>query len=192
MFACICVARAKRTIWHKFELWNVCKSWCVTTTFTLISSSHLMSRQIFWKTGRNEGETAEMTNWSCFLFLLRDDDEEVGERAAQRQNNRSVLSYFSAPARGGNQNSPGRTHRFFSDRRLKSLDTLWRQKRILHLSDAPTHRGVFPGYWWNSKYFPDRKAGHFKQCSVIIWHGWIYIFFYSDEKALGNCVLDGL
>lgn len=46
MFACICVARAKRTSWHKFELWNVC--WCVTTTFTLIPSSHLMSRQIFW------------------------------------------------------------------------------------------------------------------------------------------------
>lgn len=55
---------------------------------------------------------------------LRDDDEEDGERAAQRQNNRSMLSYFSTPARGGGQPSPGRTHRFFSDRRLKSLDTL--------------------------------------------------------------------
>lgn len=53
-----------------------------------------------------------------------DDDEESGERAAQRQNNRSMLSYFSAPAGGGNQNSTDRTHRFFSDRRLKSLNTL--------------------------------------------------------------------
>lgn len=118
--------------------------------FTLYEPANLL-------TGRNESETAGMTNWSCFLFLLRDDDEEVGERAAQRQNNRSVLSYFSAPARGGNQNSPDRTHRFFSDRKLKSLDTLWRQKRILHLSDAPTHRWVFPRYWWNSKYFQIEK-----------------------------------
>ncbi|XP_069024183.1 ribonuclease H2 subunit A isoform X2 [Embiotoca jacksoni] len=53
-----------------------------------------------------------------------DDDEECGEKAAQRQNNRSMLSYFSASAGGNDQNPTHQTHRFFSERRLRSLDTL--------------------------------------------------------------------
>lgn len=60
------------------------------------------------------------------ICLHRDDDEEDGEKAAQRQSNKSMLSYFSAAAAGNNQNQTHQTHRFFSDRRLKSLDTLWR------------------------------------------------------------------
>lgn len=59
--------------------------------------------------------------------VLRDDDEEDGEKAAQRQNNKSMLSYFSASAGGNNQNPTRQIHRFFTDRRLKSLDTLWKQ-----------------------------------------------------------------
>ncbi|XP_054636278.1 ribonuclease H2 subunit A isoform X1 [Dunckerocampus dactyliophorus] len=47
------------------------------------------------------------------------DDDEDGEKAAQRQAKRSMLSYFSAP--GG---SNIQTHRFFTERRLKSIDTL--------------------------------------------------------------------
>ncbi|KAK9540085.1 hypothetical protein VZT92_002555 [Zoarces viviparus] len=51
-----------------------------------------------------------------------DDEDEDGEKAAQRQNNKSMLAYFSA---GGNDQNPSRqTHRFFTERRLKSLDTL--------------------------------------------------------------------
>lgn len=50
-----------------------------------------------------------------------DDDEEDGGKAAQRQN-KSMLSYFSAAA--GSSSSRAQSHRFFSDRRLKSLDTL--------------------------------------------------------------------
>uniref|UniRef100_A0A087Y3R5 Ribonuclease n=1 Tax=Poecilia formosa TaxID=48698 RepID=A0A087Y3R5_POEFO len=41
--------------------------------------------------------------------------------AAQRQNNRSMLSYFSASAEGDRAQQ---THRFFSERRLKSLKSL--------------------------------------------------------------------
>ncbi|KAE8300056.1 Ribonuclease H2 subunit A [Larimichthys crocea] len=71
-------------------------------------------------------------SWSTAQTLLDskgvtvhwDDDEEDGEKAAQRQNNKSMLSYFSAPAGGNNQNPTHQTHRFFTDRRLKSLDTL--------------------------------------------------------------------
>uniref|UniRef100_A0A672GWH5 Ribonuclease n=1 Tax=Salarias fasciatus TaxID=181472 RepID=A0A672GWH5_SALFA len=53
-----------------------------------------------------------------------DDDEETGEKAAQRQNNRSMLSYFSASAGGKDHNPTRKTHRFFTERRLKSLNTL--------------------------------------------------------------------
>ncbi|XP_068177776.1 ribonuclease H2 subunit A isoform X2 [Antennarius striatus] len=53
-----------------------------------------------------------------------DDDEEDGERAAQRQNNKSMLSYFTTSAGGNAQKAIRPTHRFFADRRLKSLDTL--------------------------------------------------------------------
>lgn len=59
---------------------------------------------------------------NCFVkSVLRDDDDEDGEKAAQRQNNRSMLAYFGASA-GSNDQNP--THRFFTERRLKSLDTL--------------------------------------------------------------------
>ncbi|KAM9857092.1 ribonuclease H2 subunit A [Aulostomus maculatus] len=50
-----------------------------------------------------------------------DDDEDDGEKAAQRQNNRSMLSYFGGST-GGSEQTP--THRFFTERKLKSLDTL--------------------------------------------------------------------
>uniref|UniRef100_A0A1A8K3M0 Ribonuclease n=1 Tax=Nothobranchius kuhntae TaxID=321403 RepID=A0A1A8K3M0_NOTKU len=50
-----------------------------------------------------------------------DDDEEDGERATQRHKNRSMLSYFSSSAEGGKSR---RDHRFFSDRRLRSLSSL--------------------------------------------------------------------
>ncbi|KAM8842554.1 ribonuclease H2 subunit A isoform 1-T1 [Synchiropus picturatus] len=50
-----------------------------------------------------------------------DDDEEDGEKAAQRQKNKSMLSFISAP---GAVKDDKTTHRFFSERRLKSLDTL--------------------------------------------------------------------
>ncbi|XP_061762287.1 ribonuclease H2 subunit A isoform X2 [Nerophis ophidion] len=54
-----------------------------------------------------------------------DDDEEDGEKAAQRQANRSMLSYFSAAGGSTNQNqTQNQTHRFFTERRLKSVDTL--------------------------------------------------------------------
>lgn len=58
------------------------------------------------------------------VFCLRDDDDEDGEKAAQRSNNRSMLSYFSAAAGGGGQSGSDQMHRFFSDRKLRSLDTL--------------------------------------------------------------------
>ncbi|KAM3623088.1 uncharacterized protein V6R79_006820 [Siganus canaliculatus] len=53
-----------------------------------------------------------------------DDEEEDGEKAAQRQNNKSMLSYFSAAAGSNNQQSNLKTHRFFADRRLKTINTL--------------------------------------------------------------------
>ncbi|XP_071769747.1 ribonuclease H2 subunit A [Centroberyx gerrardi] len=53
-----------------------------------------------------------------------DDDEEDGEKAALRQNNTSMLSYFSRAAGGNDQNPTHQTHRFFTERRLQSLDTL--------------------------------------------------------------------
>lgn len=56
--------------------------------------------------------------------VLRDDDDEDGEKAAARQNNKSMLCYFSASGGGDKQNETRQTHRFFSDRRLKSLDAL--------------------------------------------------------------------
>jgi len=61
---------------------------------------------------------------SLINSVLRDDDEEDGEKAAQRQNNRSMLSYFGASAGGHDQSPTHQTHRFFTERRLKSLDTL--------------------------------------------------------------------
>ncbi|XP_010791074.1 ribonuclease H2 subunit A [Notothenia coriiceps] len=53
-----------------------------------------------------------------------DDDDEDGEKGAQRQNNKSMLAYFSASAGGKDQKSTHQTHRFFTERRLKSLDAL--------------------------------------------------------------------
>ncbi|XP_064180056.1 ribonuclease H2 subunit A [Anguilla rostrata] len=48
-----------------------------------------------------------------------DDDEEGGEKAAARMNCTSMLSYF-----GKSRTSARETHRFFSERRLQSLDSL--------------------------------------------------------------------
>ncbi|KAI4832291.1 hypothetical protein KUCAC02_015264 [Chaenocephalus aceratus] len=53
-----------------------------------------------------------------------DDDDEDGEKGAQRQNNKSMLAYFSASAGGKDQKSTHQTHRFFTERRLKNLDAL--------------------------------------------------------------------
>uniref|UniRef100_A0A1A7YQD8 Ribonuclease n=2 Tax=Iconisemion striatum TaxID=60296 RepID=A0A1A7YQD8_9TELE len=50
-----------------------------------------------------------------------DDDEEDGERVAQRHKNRSMLSYFSAAAECEKSRQD---HRFFSDRRLRSVNSL--------------------------------------------------------------------
>ncbi|XP_020503326.1 ribonuclease H2 subunit A [Labrus bergylta] len=71
-------------------------------------------------------------SWSTAKILMDnkgvavhwDDDEEDGEKAAQRKNNKSMLSYFSASAGGNTQNPTPQTHRFFTERRLKNLDTL--------------------------------------------------------------------
>ncbi|XP_029904474.1 ribonuclease H2 subunit A [Myripristis murdjan] len=71
-------------------------------------------------------------SWSTAQTLLDgkaatvhwDDDEEDGEKAAARQNNKSMLSYFSRAAGGNDQSSTHQTHRFFTERRLHSLDAL--------------------------------------------------------------------
>ena len=55
------------------------------------------------------------------VCVLRDDDEEDGEKAAARKNNTSVLSYFS---NAKTDESARQAHRFFTERRLHSLDTL--------------------------------------------------------------------
>jgi len=54
-----------------------------------------------------------------------DDDDEDGEKAAALQNNTSMLSYFGRSAGGNAQNTTTRkTHRFFTEKKLVSLDTL--------------------------------------------------------------------
>ncbi|XP_068607415.1 ribonuclease H2 subunit A [Brachionichthys hirsutus] len=68
--------------------------------------------------------TAQTLMDSKAVTVHWDDDEEDGERAAQRQRNKSMLSYFSASAGGTGQKPVRQTHRFFAERRLKSLDAL--------------------------------------------------------------------
>lgn len=55
--------------------------------------------------------------------ILRDDDDEDEDKITQGKN-KSMLSYISASTGGNNQNTTHPTHRFFTDRRLKSLSTL--------------------------------------------------------------------
>ncbi|XP_029545466.1 ribonuclease H2 subunit A-like [Salmo trutta] len=72
-------------------------------------------------------------SWSTTQTLLDskavtvhwDDDEEDGEKAAARQNNTSMLSYFKAGSKtSAQQSNTHQTHRFFTERRLQSLATL--------------------------------------------------------------------
>ncbi|XP_017285986.1 ribonuclease H2 subunit A isoform X3 [Kryptolebias marmoratus] len=65
--------------------------------------------------------TAQTLMDSKAVAVCWDDDEEDGERAAKRQNNRSMLSFFSAPAGGDKSHQ---THHFFTERRLRSLNSL--------------------------------------------------------------------
>lgn len=66
-------------------------------------------------------------SWSTAKTLLDDkavpvhwdDDEEGGEKAAARMNCASMLSYF-----GKSRSSAREAHRFFSERRLQTLDSL--------------------------------------------------------------------
>ncbi|KAG7238447.1 hypothetical protein INR49_030954 [Caranx melampygus] len=68
--------------------------------------------------------TAQTLMDSKAVTVHWDDDEEDGEKAAQRQSNRSMLSYFASSAGGNNKNPTHQTHRFLTERRLRSLDTL--------------------------------------------------------------------
>ncbi|XP_036805154.1 ribonuclease H2 subunit A [Oncorhynchus mykiss] len=72
-------------------------------------------------------------SWSTTQTLLDsravtvhwDDDEEDGEKAAARQNNTSMLSYFKTGSKtSAQQGNTHQTHRFFTERRLQSLATL--------------------------------------------------------------------
>ncbi|XP_041960362.1 ribonuclease H2 subunit A isoform X1 [Alosa sapidissima] len=73
-------------------------------------------------------------SWSTAQTLLDsnavpvhwDDDEEDGEKAAARQNNASMLSYFSRNTQAsGDSSSAGReAHRFFTERRLQNISSL--------------------------------------------------------------------
>ncbi|XP_034044699.1 ribonuclease H2 subunit A [Thalassophryne amazonica] len=68
--------------------------------------------------------TAQTLMDSKAVSVHWDDDEEDGEKAAQRQNKKSMLSYFSVSAGRNNQSPAHQAHRFFTERRLKNLDTL--------------------------------------------------------------------
>ncbi|XP_022614400.1 ribonuclease H2 subunit A [Seriola dumerili] len=68
--------------------------------------------------------TAQTLMDSKAVTVHWDDDEEDGEKSAQRQKNRSMLSYFGASAGGNDQNPTHQTHRFLTERRLTSLNTL--------------------------------------------------------------------
>ncbi|XP_062405571.1 ribonuclease H2 subunit A [Sardina pilchardus] len=73
-------------------------------------------------------------SWSTAQTLLDsnaapvhwDDDEEDGEKAAARQNNASMLSYFSrsSQANGENSSADREPHRFFTERRLQNISSL--------------------------------------------------------------------
>ncbi|KAM6972642.1 ribonuclease H2 subunit A [Aplochiton taeniatus] len=70
-------------------------------------------------------------SWSTAQTLLDskavpvhwDDDEEDGVKAAVRKNNASMLSYFGRAAKTS-QSAAHQPHRYFTERRLESLDTL--------------------------------------------------------------------
>lgn len=120
-------------------LWKanvVSKVWFLhaTSTFDVLFELNEPANPLGWMQMSRDDKISPV------FCLLRDDDDEDGEKAAQRCNNRSMLSYFSAAAGGGSQSGSDQVHRFFSDRKLKSLDTLW---GALPVSDAPPHRWVW-------------------------------------------------
>uniref|UniRef100_A0A8C6S7X2 Ribonuclease H2 subunit A n=1 Tax=Neogobius melanostomus TaxID=47308 RepID=A0A8C6S7X2_9GOBI len=65
--------------------------------------------------------TAQTLMESKSVAVHWDDDEEDGEKGAQRLKNKSMLSYFSSSGAAQSQTAP---HRFFSERRLKNINTL--------------------------------------------------------------------
>uniref|UniRef100_A0A8B9JLW6 Ribonuclease n=1 Tax=Astyanax mexicanus TaxID=7994 RepID=A0A8B9JLW6_ASTMX len=67
--------------------------------------------------------TAQTLMDSKAVTVHWDDDEEDGEKAAARQNNTSMLSYFGRNKPAG-QTQTRETHRFFTERRLQTVDTL--------------------------------------------------------------------
>lgn len=120
----------------KANVESVTKVWFLhaTSTFDVLFTLNEPANPLDWM------QISPDDKISPVFCLLRDDDDEDGEKAAQRSNNRSMLSYFSAAAGGGSQSGSDQMHRFFSDRKLRSLDTLW---RALPVSDAPPHRWVW-------------------------------------------------
>lgn len=65
--------------------------------------------------------TAQTLMESKSVAVHWDDDEEDGEKGAQKLNNKSMLSYFSSSGAAQSQTA---AHRFFSERRLKNINTL--------------------------------------------------------------------
>lgn len=177
-FIVICVTRVwqgPETSWQKCKLWN--KSWCVKTAFTFdfLFTLNEIANPL------NSIQNSAENNISPVFSLLRDDDEEDGEKAAQRQNNRSMLSYFSASAGGGSQNSPDQMHRFFSDRKLKSLDTLWIHQKRSRVSDTPSKQMSLSQILMDFETLSDKRAVDLKQYPLCITS------YVQTQKSLKLC-----